>query len=149
MLYIVYCIQKHHLGSGIWFDLKVLCVIFYELKHKYLYTQYTVLIGNVCTAPCKVKQVFRLRGFVLQSCYCTNIPNLSPISLLHLSSTYLWKKFFKLALRYDMHDMQMSSLTVNSMHTQPDSHYIRYTAASVLKSTTLRTPEGHWLTCAW
>ena len=28
---------------------------------------------------------------------------------------------------------------------QPDSHYIRYTAVSVLKSTTLRTPEGHWL----
>ena len=33
--------------------------------------------------------------------------------------------------------------------TQPDSHYIRYMAASVLKSTTLSTPEGHWLTCAW
>ena len=33
--------------------------------------------------------------------------------------------------------------------TQPDSHYIRYTAASVLRSTTLSTPEGHWLTCAW
>ena len=26
---------------------------------------------------------------------------------------------------------------------------IRYTAASVLRSTTLSTPEGHWLTCAW
>ena len=33
--------------------------------------------------------------------------------------------------------------------TQPDSHYIRYTAASVLRSTTLSTPEGHWLMCAW
>ena len=33
--------------------------------------------------------------------------------------------------------------------TQPDSHYIRYTAASVLRSTTLSTPEEHWLTCAW
>ena len=33
--------------------------------------------------------------------------------------------------------------------TQPDSHYIRYTAASALRSTTLSTPEGHWLTCAW
>ena len=31
--------------------------------------------------------------------------------------------------------------------TQPDSHYIRYTAASVLRRTTLSTPEGHWLTC--
>ena len=33
--------------------------------------------------------------------------------------------------------------------TQPDSHYVRYTAASVLKSTTLSTPEENWLTCAW
>ena len=41
-------------------------------------------------------------------------------------------------------------LNRNSYHrTQPDSHYIRYTAASVLRSTTLSTPEGHWLTCAW
>ena len=32
---------------------------------------------------------------------------------------------------------------------QPASHYIRYTAASVLRSTTLSTPEGHWLMCAW
>ena len=38
---------------------------------------------------------------------------------------------------------------IKQLHTQPDSHYIRYTAASVLKSTTLSTPEGHWLTCAW
>ena len=29
--------------------------------------------------------------------------------------------------------------------TQTDSHYIRYTAASVLKSTTVSTPEGYWL----
>ena len=33
--------------------------------------------------------------------------------------------------------------------TQPDSHYIRYTAASVLRRTTQSTPDGHWLTCAW
>ena len=33
-------------------------------------------------------------------------------------------------------------------NTQPDSHYIRYTTPSVLKSTTLSTPEGHWLRCA-
>ena len=32
--------------------------------------------------------------------------------------------------------------------TQPDSHYIGHTAASVLKRTTLSTPEGHWLMCA-
>ena len=38
---------------------------------------------------------------------------------------------------------------VYNCSTQPDSHYIRYTAASVLRSTTLSTPEGHWLTCAW
>ena len=33
--------------------------------------------------------------------------------------------------------------------TQPVSHYIRYTAANALKSTTPCTPEGHWLMCAW
>ena len=38
---------------------------------------------------------------------------------------------------------------VGVIFTQPDSHYIRYTAASVLRRTTLSTPEGHWLTCAW
>ena len=36
-----------------------------------------------------------------------------------------------------------------TIYTQPDSHYIRYTAASVLKSTMLSAPEGRWLTCAW
>ena len=40
-------------------------------------------------------------------------------------------------------------LASTSCTTQPNSHYIRYTAASVLRSTTLSTPEGHWLTCAW
>ena len=33
--------------------------------------------------------------------------------------------------------------------TQPDSHYIRYMAASALQSTTLCTTEGNWLMCAW
>ena len=33
--------------------------------------------------------------------------------------------------------------------TQPDSHYIRYPAANVLKRTTLSTSEGHWLMPAW
>ena len=33
--------------------------------------------------------------------------------------------------------------------TQPDSHYIRYTAANdVLKRATLSTSEGHWLMSA-
>ena len=34
-------------------------------------------------------------------------------------------------------------------YTQPDSHYIRYTAASVMKSTTPCTSKAHWLMCAW
>ena len=48
-------------------------------------------------------------------------------------------------------DYKIISLNIHWLliDTQPDSHYIRYMAASVLKSTTLSTPEGHWLTCAW
>ena len=33
--------------------------------------------------------------------------------------------------------------------SQPDSYYIRFMTASVLKSTTLSTPGEHWLICAW
>ena len=43
----------------------------------------------------------------------------------------------------------VTTIVCSFTFTQPDSHYIRYTAASVLRSTTLSTPEGHWLTCAW
>ena len=45
--------------------------------------------------------------------------------------------------------MRYSVVSLGEYSTQPDSHYFRYTAASVLRSTTLSTPEGHWLTCAW
>ena len=33
--------------------------------------------------------------------------------------------------------------------TQPDSHYIRYTAANALRVLYHGTPEGRWLMCAW
>ena len=35
------------------------------------------------------------------------------------------------------------------IYTQTDSHYIRYTAATAVRSTTSSTSEGYCLMCAW
>ena len=60
---------------------------------------------------------------------------------------------YKYCIDHGKYDAVCTVPTINSkprqLNTQPDSHYIRYTAVSVLRSTTLSTPEGHWLTCAW
>ena len=65
VLNIEYCIQKHSLGSGIWLELKVLCVIFYGLNviqtrqlnflfSDWLFSKCAECIENVHCTPCFV-----------------------------------------------------------------------------------------------
>ena len=49
---------------------------------------------------------------------------------------------------YDPTAYQLPPPFSTDIYTQPDSQYIRHTAATALQSTTQCTPKGHWLMCA-
>ena len=85
----------------------------------------------------------RTENFISIGYLVAEILNVKVREINNFTTTFL---FFSSFLSYIKYSCQYMAANYT---TQPDSHYIRCTAANVLKRTTLSTPESHWLMCVW